>query len=71
MIDQAQNSASKKQLTNSPECGRIERDERWIVCPACGRGKVLKALPTTEVKDLPVYCKRCHQQSIVNISFRA
>lgn len=37
------------------------------MCPKCGRGKVIKLLPTTVVKDLEVYCKICKQPSIVNI----
>ena len=37
------------------------------MCPACGRAKVLKLLPTTEARDLIVYCKSCKAESIVNI----
>ena len=47
---------------------KIATNERWLICPACGRGKVLKLLPLTTVKNLPVFCKRCHTESIVNIS---
>ena len=39
------------------------------MCPACGRGKVLKLLPETEAKKLIVHCKRCNKESIVNIPF--
>ena len=38
-----------------------------FLCPACGKHTVLWLLPTTEVKDLPVKCKRCGKESIVNI----
>lgn len=37
------------------------------MCPRCGRGKVLKLLPTTQAKDLTVHCKICKQESVVNI----
>ena len=37
------------------------------MCPRCGRGKVLKLLPTTEARDLTVHCKICKQESVVNI----
>lgn len=37
------------------------------MCPACGKHKVLRLTPTTVAKDLPVYCKRCGKESIVNI----
>lgn len=71
MTERYQKKENEKQLTSLSGYGRMEENERWIMCPACGRGKVLKALPTTEAKNLPVYCKRCHQQAIVNISSRA
>ncbi len=37
------------------------------MCPRCGRGKVLRLHPSTRAKDLPVYCKVCQTESIVNI----
>lgn len=37
------------------------------MCPACGRGKVLRVRRDTEVKNLEVCCKLCRQKSIVNI----
>lgn len=37
------------------------------MCPACGRGKVLRVREDTEVKNLEVCCKLCRQKSIVNI----
>lgn len=37
------------------------------MCPACGRGKVLRLLPNTEARNLVVHCKMCKQESIVNI----
>lgn len=39
---------------------------QWLRCPHCG-GKLLKRLPTTEARDLPLYCKRCKRESILNI----
>ena len=54
-------------MNNSSGYGKMRTNQEWLVCPKCGRGKVLKLLPTTEVKDLEVYCKVCKQNSIVNI----
>ncbi len=42
-------------------------DQRRYLCPVCGKHTVLWLLPTTEVKDLPVKCKRCGKESIINI----
>ena len=43
-------------------------NQRRFFCPVCGKHTVLWLLPTTEVKDLPIKCKRCGKESIVNIS---
>lgn len=33
----------------------------------CGKHTVLWLLPDTEIKNLPIKCKRCGQESIVNV----
>lgn len=53
-------------LTSAPGSDRI-RAKRWLPCPRCGCGKVLKVLPTTQCNDLVVYCKVCRRESVVNI----
>lgn len=47
--------------------GRIKAKDGWLICPKCGRGKVLKLNPATRATDLVVYCKVCGKESIVNI----
>lgn len=37
------------------------------MCPACGKHKLLRLEPDTAAENLPVYCKRCGTESIVNI----
>ncbi len=39
----------------------------WLLCPKCGRGKVLRLNPETRATSLTVYCKFCGQETIVNI----
>lgn len=39
----------------------------WVMCPVCGRGKILKINPDTSVRRLPRACKLCKQETIVNI----
>lgn len=55
-------------LLNSPAHDRINANNRWLMCPACGRGKILKLQPTTIAENLIVYCKVCKRETIVNIS---
>ena len=57
-----------KQLNSQKECGKIMTNPRWLKCPACGLGKVLKLIPGTSASNLVVYCKRCGKESIVNIA---
>lgn len=55
-------------LQSDTGCGKmLPVQNGWLICPACRQWKVLRLLPDTEVKHLPVYCKRCHKESIVNI----
>jgi len=49
---------------------KAKKEDIWLVCPRCGRGKVLKLNPGTRAKDLTVFCKVCGQESIVNIDER-
>lgn len=41
--------------------------QRYL-CPSCGKHTVLWLLPTTQIKDLPVKCKRCGKEMIINIT---
>jgi len=54
-------------LQADQRCGKLRVRDGWVLCPVCGRGKLLKLLPTTSVHDLPRKCKRCGQETIVNI----
>lgn len=45
-----------------------QSNKRRYLCPACGKHTVLWLLPTTVVKDLPIKCKRCGQETVVSIS---
>ena len=57
-----------KELQKIKSCGIVKVSQGWLICPACGRGKVLRLLPNTECKNLLVYCKVCKQETVVNIS---
>lgn len=54
-------------LTTSREDDKINANKRWVMCPMCGRGKVLLVFKNTKACNLPVYCKMCKKESIVNI----
>ena len=48
-------------------CGKLGVRDGWVLCPVCGKGKLLKIRPDTTALNLPRKCKRCGQESIVNI----
>lgn len=54
-------------MQTEASCGKMRTYRRWVLCPKCGRTKVLQVLPTTVCRDLIVYCKSCKKESIVNI----
>lgn len=54
-------------LTGSPARDRITANNVWLMCPVCGEAKLARLLPTTEVKDLALYCKHCRKERVVNI----
>lgn len=63
----AHNQSFPVVLHKAPACDRIKSNNGWLMCPACGRGKVLRILPTTTASDLVVHCKVCKKESVVNI----
>ncbi len=54
-------------LERKPQLDEIKNEKRRFLCPSCNKHTVLWLLPTTEIKDLPIKCKRCGKESIVNI----
>jgi transcription elongation factor Elf1 len=57
----------EKGLKKADKCDKLIAKKGWLMCPACGRGKVLKLTPRTRAEELTVYCKLCGAESIVNI----
>jgi uncharacterized Zn finger protein (UPF0148 family) len=56
-----------KGLQTMGSCGKLTVKDGWVMCPVCGRGKVLKVREDTEVKNLEVCCKLCRRKSVLNI----
>lgn len=51
---------SGKLLTINPK--------RWAICPACGKGKLIRILPNSRASNLELFCKVCKHTTIVHIS---
>ena len=54
-------------LQNEPGCAKLNTRDGWVLCPVCGKGKLLKVRPDTQIHNLPCKCKRCGQETVVNI----
>lgn len=50
-------------------CGKLIVKDGWVTCPVCLRNKRLFRINSdTEATALPVYCRDCKTEIIVNIA---
>lgn len=47
-------------------CGKMETNQRWLVCPRCRKQKLARLGPNATAKDLFLFCRRCNSE--VNIA---
>ena len=45
---------------------RISKNENWILCPVCGNKTRLQIRADTELKNFPLYCPKCRQESLID-----
>ena len=53
-------------MQNARELDILEAKDGWIDCPKCGR-HLLRITRDTEAKRLPMYCRGCRTETILNI----
>lgn len=39
----------------------------YIGCPFCSNSKLLRVPDSTEARALPVYCRKCHREILIDI----
>lgn len=54
-------------MQSKQTCGKIDTERKRFRCPSCGKQTLFFLRPDTEVKNLPVKCKTCGKEVIVNI----
>ena len=54
-------------MRNAENCGKMETNQRWLMCPRCRKQKLARLIPTTQAKDLYLYCRRCNQEVYIAI----
>lgn len=42
-------------------------NEQWILCPVCKNKTRLKIREDTELKNFPLYCPKCKQETLINL----
>ena len=42
------------------------KNENWILCPVCGNKTRLQIRADTELKNFPIYCPKCRQESLID-----
>lgn len=55
-------------LQNTRNCGKLTVKDGWLICPNCKRNhRLLRVEPETQARGLPVYCRDCKTEIILNI----
>lgn len=43
------------------------KQENWLRCPICGSKTRLKLRKDTILKNFPLYCPKCKQETLINV----
>lgn len=55
-------------MQKSMSCDKLIVKNGWVTCPVCKRNRrLLRVEPETQAWDLPVYCRDCKQEIVLNI----
>lgn len=53
-------------MSLSYSIGGIIVERKWIMCPICGNKTRDKIREDTELKNFPLYCPKCKQESLID-----
>ncbi len=42
-------------------------NEKWVLCPVCGSKTRDKIRADTELKNFPVFCPKCKEETLINV----
>jgi len=55
-------------LQGTAKCDKLVVKDGWVTCPDCKRNhRLIRIEPETEAKGLPVYCRTCRREIVLNI----
>lgn len=55
-------------MQNSEKACKLIVRNGWVICPVCGNKRWFRIGPETEARSLPVYCRDCKQEIILDIT---
>ena len=41
-------------------------EEKWVICPVCGSKTRVKLRQDTVLKNFPLFCPKCKQESVIS-----
>ena len=47
--------------------GGILQIGQWILCPLCGNKTRLRIREDTEIRNVPLFCPKCKQETLINV----
>ena len=55
-------------MNEKQNCGILKVSDGWVACPICKRNKrLLRVTDSTKAQHLPVYCRGCKSEIILDI----
>ena len=46
----------------------VAGNAEWLLCPVCGNKTRLKIREDTELKNFPIYCPKCKQETLIEVT---
>lgn len=43
------------------------QEVKWVLCPVCGNKTRTMIREDTELKNFPLYCPKCKQESLIDV----
>jgi Zn finger protein HypA/HybF involved in hydrogenase expression len=47
--------------------GEYVLETKWLLCPACGSKTRIKVRTDTELRNFPLFCPKCKQETLINV----
>ena len=45
----------------------MQEEIKWITCPKCGKQTRVKVKETTVMKDFPLFCSWCKNETLIHV----